>query len=106
MSLCVTGITALQLYFSFKNYSAATIAFKKDSNEAFLEAVDSTFSIHRQNVADDLGMWLADTTHIRISSKWDAERSTSVFAIKELAVDGGESGEIVMSVEGLDNKGR
>ena len=105
MSLCVAGITTLQLYFSYKNYTAATMAFKKDSNEAFFEAVDSTFSVHRQNVADDLGMWLADTTHIIISSKWDAERSASVFTIKELAADGGESGEIVMSVEGLNEKG-
>ena len=103
MSLCVTGITALQLYFSFKNYSAATIAFKKDSNEAFLEAVDSTFSIHRQNVADDLGMWLADTTQIRIARKWDAEKEASVFTIKEVGTDDG--GEVTMSITGLDSEG-
>lgn len=105
MSLCVAGITALQLYFSYKNYTAATAAFKKESNEAFFEAVDSTFSIHRRNVADDLGMWLADTTHIHISSKWDPEKLTTVFTIRELATGGGESGEIVMSVEGLNEKG-
>lgn len=103
MSLCVTGITALQLYFSYKNYSAATIAFEKDSNEALLEAVDSTFSIHRQNVADSLGVWLADTTQIRITRKWNAEKEASVFTIKEVGTD--EGGEVTMSIAGLDSEG-
>ena len=103
MSLCVAGITALQLYFSYKNYSAATIAFKKDSNEAFLEAVDSTFSLHRQNVANDLGMWLADTTQIQITRRWDGEKKASVFTIKEVGTDDG--GEVTMSITGLDSEG-
>lgn len=103
MSLCVAGITALQLYFSYKNYSAATIAFKKDSNEAFLEAIDSTFSIHRQNVADGLGVWLADTTQIQITRRWDAEKKVSVFTIKEVGTDDG--GEVTMSITGLDSEG-
>lgn len=105
MSLCLTGITALQLYFSYRNYTAATATFQRDSDEAFREAIDSAVSIHRQSVVDELGKWLDDSNQVQITSKWDEERETSVFTIKELDAKPGEHGEVTLNVSELRHKG-
>lgn len=84
MAICVTGVTALQLYFSYQTYQTEAKVFERTINEALNEAVDDAFEKHRLNVVRQLKGWLADTTIIDISCKWNAEQKATVFTITEL----------------------
>ncbi len=66
MSLCVAGITALQLYYSYENYRFAERVFKKDTNEALPEARDSSIAVHNGIVKDKFVRWMNDTSFVRI----------------------------------------
>ena len=105
MSLCVVGITLLQLYYSSINYDIAKKEFEKDINEAFSEAVDSTFSLHRQNVVKYFGRWMRDNEKIQVKTAWDEEKQHMVFKFKDVIEEGSpEPREIAFSIETLENK--
>lgn len=100
MSLCVAGITALQLYFSHSNYKASEIAFAKDTNEAMLEAIDSTKQLHRVDVARQFREWVSDTTYAKISSKWDPIKKVTVFTLWQVRYPERE-GSLVLTMDQL-----
>lgn len=83
MSFCVIVITALQFYYSYTNYNASAIAFKKDSNEAFKEAIDSTLAGHRRKAIIAGKEWLMDTTKISITAQKKENDKQTRFVIKE-----------------------
>lgn len=83
MSFCVIVITALQFYYSYTNYNASAIAFKKDSNEAFKEAVDSTLAGHRRKAIMAGKEWLMDTTKISITVQRKKDNKQTTFVLKE-----------------------
>lgn len=105
MSLCVAGITALQLYYSYTNYRFAEKVFKRNTNEALLEARDSVTLIHHRNVENKFREWMNDTTFVKITSKWDDKQKTNIFTIKELH-EHKENGqiEISLSIEAVTKK--
>lgn len=84
MSLCVAGITALQLYYSYENYKFAERVFKKDANEALLEARDSSIVIHNNGVMEKFVKWMNDTSFVKIRCRYIEEQKTTQFLIKEV----------------------
>jgi nitrogen-specific signal transduction histidine kinase len=84
MAFCVAGITALQLYYSYVNYGVAQAVFKKDTNEALQEAIDSAFSVRRENTVAEFGKWMRDTSFVKITSVWNEKERQSKFTVKEM----------------------
>ncbi|WP_131450702.1 sensor histidine kinase [Flavobacterium subsaxonicum] len=104
MAVCVTGVTALQLYFSYRTYQTEAKVFERNINEALDEAVDTAFEKHRLNVIRQLKGWLADTTIIDISCKWNAEQKLTVFTIKEVEAPVTDRTTISLSIEQFPQK--
>ena len=69
MSVCVAGVALLQLYYNYTNYTAAQSVFKRDTEKAFSEAIDSAFVVRNENIVNDFRNWLLDTTYVEISYK-------------------------------------
>ena len=84
MSLCVVGIIALQVYYSYVNYGIAKAEFEKETNEAFAEAIDSAFSVRRQNTVTAFGRWMRDENFVIITSRWDEKEQATIFKFKEV----------------------
>ncbi|WP_116789597.1 sensor histidine kinase [Flavobacterium psychrotrophum] len=84
MLISVSGITALQFYYSYTNYKVESATFQKEIDEAFAEAVDSAFSKHQQEAVNLFRTWINDTTYIKITSRWDAVNKATVFDLKEM----------------------
>ncbi|KOS07672.1 hypothetical protein AM493_17695 [Flavobacterium akiainvivens] len=84
MTVCVIGITALQLYYSYVNYTVAEGIFKRDADEAFLDARDSTMALNRRRLEKEFRGWLQDTTYVNITCHWDAQKEETVFKMKHL----------------------
>jgi len=99
MSLCVAGITALQLYYSYKSYAVESAVFERNINEGLDEAVDSMFSDRHNAVLKELRGWLTDTTFITISCKWNQEQKVTVFNIKQVVPSVNGQNEISMSLD-------
>jgi two-component system, OmpR family, phosphate regulon sensor histidine kinase PhoR len=83
MALCVTAIAALQFKYSYTAYRASVITFKKESNEAFKEAVDSAKAIHRERAIEAGRKWFMDTTNVVISSRWERGDKQTRFILKQ-----------------------
>lgn len=103
MLISVSGITALQFYYSYTNYKVESATFQKEINEAFREAVDSAFSGHQQRVTKLFNSWINDTSYIAISAKWDAEKNLTVFNLKEVHDVNNHDG-LSMSIETYSKK--
>lgn len=105
MSLCVVGITVLQLYYSSVNYDIARTKLDKEVNEAFAEAIDSSFSLHRQYVVKEVGRWMRDNSRIQAAGKWDEKKHRMVFKLKEVFEGSVQKDrEISFTVETMENK--
>jgi len=104
MAVCVTSVTALQLYFSWKTYQTEAKVFERNINEALDEAVNTAFEKHRLNVVNQLKGWLADTTIIEISCKWNAEQKVTVFTISEVEAPRADRTTISLSIEQFPQK--
>ncbi|RZJ59009.1 MAG: hypothetical protein EOO45_26125, partial [Flavobacterium sp.] len=104
MVLCVIGIIAFQLYYSYINFNEAERVFKKDVNEALTEARDSTIAIHNRNVEKQFRGWMNDENYVEISSRWDSLQKVSVFRIKEISPKGNGQIDISLSVEKISNR--
>jgi signal transduction histidine kinase len=98
MLISVSGITALQFYYSYTNYKVERATFQKEIDEAFREAVDSAFSGHQQRVTKLFNSWINDTSYIAITAKWDAEKNLTVFNLKEVRDVNNHDG-LSMSIE-------
>lgn len=83
MSLCVTAIAVLQFYYSYTSYKASVITFRKDSNEAFKEAVDSAIVMHREEAIKVGRKWLMDTNNVIITTQWKPGDAQTTFILKQ-----------------------
>lgn len=105
MSVCVAGITLLQLYYSYANYNVKQVSFEKDVEKAFSEAIDSAFVVRDENIVNEFEGWLRDTTFVTLSCKWDEIKQVPVFTIKERKPAGpGGQNELSMNVMEIQDR--
>ena len=83
MSACVTGITCLQLYWNYQNYTATVKTFKHDTNEAFEKAIDREMDWRRGKILSRFKAWLSDTSIVTITTHLDGLKQSTVFNIKD-----------------------
>lgn len=83
MSVCVTGITCLQLYWNYQNYKATVKTFKHDINEALTTAVDRERGQRQQLIINTFRRWLADTSFITITCDIKNADSSTVFYVRD-----------------------
>ena len=67
MSICVAGITCLQLYWNYQNYKSTLATFKHDINDALNKAVDKEIDQRHQMIIAKFKSWLADTSFVQIT---------------------------------------
>lgn len=83
MSVCVTGITCLQLYWNFQNYKATVKTFKHDINAALKAAVDKEIDKRHEKTIAIFKKWLADTSFVQITCSVQNRDSSTVFNLKD-----------------------
>jgi two-component system, OmpR family, phosphate regulon sensor histidine kinase PhoR len=83
MSVCVTGITGLQLYWNYQNYNSTVKNFKHDINAALNTAVDKEIAQRHQKIITVFKRWLADTSFVQISCNTNNRDSVTVFTLKD-----------------------
>ncbi|MEP6611135.1 MAG: HAMP domain-containing sensor histidine kinase [Mucilaginibacter sp.] len=83
MSVCVTGITGLQLYWNYQNYNSTVKNFKHDINAALNAAVDKEIDQRHQKIITVFKRWLADTSFVQISCNTNNRDSATVFTLKD-----------------------
>ncbi|PRY47241.1 phospho-acceptor domain-containing protein [Spirosoma oryzae] len=83
MSLCVTGVVGLQLFWNYQNYQRTVATFRHDSNEALRIAVDQEMAQRRRVIIDQTKRWLADTSFIRITCSINKRYGRTVFNIND-----------------------
>ncbi|WP_374950023.1 sensor histidine kinase [Mucilaginibacter sp.] len=79
MSLCVTGIVGLQLFWNYQNYRTTTRTFDHDINEALNNAVVRETDQRREQIVTRFKGWLADTSLIIITADHNNRDSATVF---------------------------
>lgn len=105
MSVCVAGITLLQLYYSYSNFTVAQSAFREETEKAFGEAIDSALVVRNEDIVKEFRGWLMDTTYVDISCKWDESKNMPMFTVKELqSIGPNGQNEISMSIEDFEGK--
>ncbi len=83
MSLCVTGITGLQLFWNYQNYKNTVATFKHDINAALNTAVDREMDQRQQKMVVVFKRWMADTSFVTITCNVQNRDSTTVFNMKD-----------------------
>lgn len=83
MSLCVTGIIGLQLFWNYQNYQRTVATFRHDSNEALRIAVDQEMEQRRRLIIAQTKRWLADTSFIRITCSINKRYGRTVFNVND-----------------------
>src|ERR1700748_1874185 len=83
MSVCVTGITGLQLYWNYQNYNNTVNNFKHDINAALNTAVDKEIDQRHQQIITVFKGWLADTSFVQITCNTNNRDSATVFTLKD-----------------------
>ena len=83
MSLCVTGITGLQLFWNYQNYKSSVSTFKHDINAALNTAVDREIDQRHQKIITVFKKWLADTSFVQITCNTNNRDSATVFTLKD-----------------------
>ena len=83
MSLCVTGITGLQLFWNYQNYKNTVNTFKHDINTALNNAVEREMEQRRQKIIGTFKTWMADTSFVTISCDVENRDSSTVFHVKD-----------------------
>lgn len=79
MSLCVTGIVGLQLFWNYQNYRTTVKAFDHDINEALTNAVAKETDQRQDQIVKHFKGWLADTSLIIITADHKNRDSMTVF---------------------------
>lgn len=79
MSLCVTGIIGLQLFWNYQNYQATVRAFDHDINAALTNAVAKETDQRQEYIVKRFKGWLADTSLITITADHNNRDSLTVF---------------------------
>lgn len=83
MALCITGIIGLQLFWNYQNYRATVQSFQHDINQTLTQAVDQETAQRRQGLINQVKIWLADTSLIRITCDTKNRDSNTVFHIND-----------------------
>jgi signal transduction histidine kinase len=83
MSVCVTGITGLQLYWNYQNYKSTVSNFKHDANAALNTAVDKEIDTRHEKIIRVFKKWMADTSFITITCRIENRDSATVFNVKD-----------------------
>lgn len=83
MSVCVIGITVLQLYWNYQNYNSTVKNFKHDINAALNTAVDKEIAQRHQKIITVFKHWLADTSFVQISCNINNRDSATVFTLRD-----------------------
>lgn len=105
MSVCVAGITLLQLYYSYSNFTVAQSAFREETEKAFREAIDSALVVRNENIVKEFREWLMDTSYVDITCNWDENKNMPMFTVKELQPVGANGqNEISMNIQDFDER--
>lgn len=83
MTLCVCGITGLQLYWNYQNYQSTLRNFMRDSNEALEQAVASEMDLRREGIILQVKQWLNDTSLFAITCNTKNRKRETVFTLKD-----------------------
>lgn len=84
MSCCVLGITALQLYWNYKNYQSVVANFKKDVNNALDVAVEREMMQRRSRLVAEVKQWMKDPSVIEITCDTNNKEHSTAFTIKDV----------------------
>jgi len=83
MLICVIGITGLQLFWNYQNYTNTVSRFKKDTNDALNRAVDKEILLRHQKIILKFKGWLADSSIVKITCEMNAKYNSTVFYVKD-----------------------
>ena len=83
MTLCVAGITGLQLYWNYQNYQSTTKSFSHDINEALRVAVDREIDSRNDSIVAKFKTWLYDTSVVQITVDRKNRKHETVFHMKD-----------------------
>ncbi|CAG5074770.1 Adaptive-response sensory-kinase SasA [Dyadobacter sp. CECT 9623] len=83
MALCIAAIIGLQLFWNYQNYQATVQSFQHDINQTLMQAVDLETAQRRQELINQVKIWLADTSLIQITCDIKNRDSTTVFHIND-----------------------
>jgi two-component system phosphate regulon sensor histidine kinase PhoR len=83
MSLCVTCIVGVQLFWNYQNYHSAVKAFDHDINEALSSAVERETGQRQDLIVQRFKGWLADTSLITITADHKNRDSATVFYTRD-----------------------
>lgn len=83
MSLCVIGITGLQLYWNYKNYQTTQHSFRQDINAALKIAVDKEIGERQQLLVNSFKGWMLDTAIVQITCENKNRHQATVFHMKD-----------------------
>lgn len=84
MSLCITGIIGLQLFWNYQSYKLAVKTFDHDINEALTSAVAKETDQRQDQIVKRFKGWMADTSLISITANHENRDSTTVFYTKDV----------------------
>jgi two-component system phosphate regulon sensor histidine kinase PhoR len=84
MSCCVLGITALQLYWNYKNYQSVVANFKKDANNALDVAVEREMMQRRLQLVAQVKQWMMDPSIVEITCDTNNKEHSTAFTIKDV----------------------
>lgn len=83
MTVCVTGITGLQLYWNYQNYRQTVRTFSHDINEALNTAVDREIDNRHQQIITRFRGWLNDTSIVTITCSDTNRYHETVFRLAD-----------------------
>ncbi|PYF75876.1 sensor histidine kinase [Pedobacter nutrimenti] len=83
MSLCVTGITVLQLYWNYQNYKSTLRKFNTDINNALDIALNKEIDLRQEKIISKFKTWMADTTLVQITCENNNRDSNTVFHVND-----------------------
>lgn len=83
MSLCVSGIIGLQLYWNYQNYLRTLKTFDHDINAALEVAVNREIRSRHDQMVSKVKVWLKDTTLVTITCNNDNPKKHTVFHLKD-----------------------
>lgn len=83
MSLCVAGITGLQLFWNYQNYKQTVYGFKRDINEALNQAVNREINNRHDKIVARFKGWMADTSFVQITCNIKSRDSLTAFTMRD-----------------------
>lgn len=83
MSICVTGIIGLQLFWNYQSYKNTLQFFDHSVNDALVKAVAKESFKRKQDIVKQFENWLADTSVVTITADHNNRDSATVFHIQD-----------------------